>query len=90
MALFRQVAPPWVLPGVVLYGARTFLDPKIGIAIARSTWIPGLLYHETFERFPGFILRCRWEILLGFVAKLSARKKATSVAEMHTGFSLFT
>ena len=43
VALVRQVAPPWVLPGVVLYGARTFLDSMIGIAIARSTWIPGLL-----------------------------------------------
>ena len=43
VALVRQVVPPWVLPGVVLYGARTFLDPMIGIAIARSTWIPGLL-----------------------------------------------
>jgi len=50
VALIRQVAPPWVLPGVVLCGARTFLDPVIGIAIARSTWIPGLLYHETPER----------------------------------------
>jgi len=35
---FRQVTPPRVLPGIALYGVRTFLDPaQSGAAITRLT-----------------------------------------------------
>jgi hypothetical protein len=39
VALFRQVSPPRVLPGTVLWGVRTFLDPspKLETASARPT-----------------------------------------------------
>ena len=43
VALFRQVSPPRVLPGVVLYGGRTFLNMPKHPAIIRPTWDPLIL-----------------------------------------------